>query len=674
MRGTWLLPLLHRVRQVRAHRPHSRPCAGEEAAATTKSRANTTTRASQSIVLDGKAYEVIGVLPAGAAVPELEGVAVWVPLPFDPRSEENRRWRGFVAIGRLAAGVRLEAAQAELAAVQERLAAAHPETNRGWGVRVVPTIERVVGGVRSTLFVFLAAAAILLLVACANVASLLVARGAERHREFAVRAALGAAPARLLRQVVVEGLVLGLLGGSLGVLLAVWLTDAFLALVPPGLPRADTIHWDARVVVFALLFVVAASLLAGAWPAVRAMRANLTDAMKQGQQPGSAHGALGLRGSLVAAEVALAFVLATGAGLLTRSYTRFLEWRPGFERQGLLTFWTIASPANYPDHARIRALFERVSSEMRAIPGVRSVGTASSGPLFGGTETEEFVRGGDTLSARWYDVSPDYFRTLGVALRRGRWLTDADREGAPRVALVNEALARRWWPGRDPIGQRVREKNDPGALEVVGVVADVPPFVPGRPSEPEIYWPYAQVPRWASYVVMRTAGDPTGIVRQVRERLRAIDPDLEAANLMTMGERIDRQLRRPRFNMLLIAAFAAAALLLTAVGAYGVVAATVASRTREIGVRIALGAGVGDVTLMVVRQGMTMAGVGLAAGACLALVLTRLTGSLLAGVPATDPVTWVAVAVLVLAVAAAACWIPARRAGLVDPREALRAE
>ena len=629
----------------------------------------------RSIVLDGGAYEVIGVLPAGVAVPELENVAVWVPLPFDPRSEERRRWRGFVAIGRLAAGVRIETAQAELAAVQQRLAEEHPETNRGWGVSVVPTLERVVGGVRPTLLVFLAASAILLLVACANVASLLVARGAERHREFAVRAAIGAAPWRLLRLVAVESLVLGLFGGSLGVLLAAWLTDAFLALVPPGLPRADTIRWDARVVAFALLFVLAASLLAGVWPAVRAMRVNLTDAIKQeGQLPGQRRGALGLRGGLVAAEVALAFVLATGAGLLTRSFTRFLDWDPGFERQGLLTFNTIASSGTYPDAASVRALFERVSDELHSIPGVRGVGTASSGPLFGGVEPGEFVSGGDTLGARWSDVSPDYFRTLGVALRRGRWLTGADREGAPLVALVNETLARRLWPGREPIGQRLHEKNNPGALEVVGVVADVPSFVPGRPSEPEVYWPYAQAPRWGNWFVIRTAGDPSGIVREVRARLRAVDPDLEAARLMTMAERVERQLRRPRFNMLLIATFASVALLLTAVGAYGVVAATVARRTREIGVRIALGASVGDVIRLVLRQGMTMVGVGLAVGACLAFVLTRLTGSLLYGVRATDPVTWVAVAALVMAVAAAACWIPARRAGMVDPNEALRAE
>jgi len=628
----------------------------------------------RSIVLDGRSYEVIGVLPAGAAVPELEGVSVWVPPPFDPRAEQNRRWRGFVTIGRLAAGARIETAQAELAAVQQRLAAEHPETNRGWGVRVVPTLERVVGGVRPTLLVFLAASAILLLVACANVAGLLVARGAERHREFAVRAAIGAGPARVLRLVVVESLVLGAFGGSLGVLLAAWLTDVFLALVPPGLPRAETIHWDARVAAFALLFIAASSLLAAAGPAVRAMRVNLTEAMKQGSQFGHVRRALGLRGGIVAAEVALAFVLATGAGLLARSFTRFLAWDPGFERQGLLTFNTVAPRTAYPDRERILALWDRLQAELQAIPGVRSVGMTSSGPLFGGAETGEFVSGGDTLGARYHNVSPDYFRTLGVALRRGRWLTAADREGAPLVALVNETLARRLWPGRDPIGQSLRMKDAPAGPEVVGVVADVPQFVPGRPVEPEVYWTYAQSPRWGSWLVIRAGGDPAGVAGQVRARLRAVDPDLEATSVMTMAERVERQLRRPRFNMLLIAAFASVALLLTAVGAYGVVAATVASRTREIGVRIALGAGVGDVVRMVLRQGMTMAGVGLAAGAALALVLTRLTGSLLPGVRATDPLTWAAVAALVLAVAAAACWIPARRAALVDPKEALREE
>lgn len=628
----------------------------------------------RSLILDGRTYEVVGVLPAGVAVPELEEVAVWVPLPFDPRSETNRRWRGFKVIGRLAAGATAEAARDDLAAVQRRIALAHPETNRGWGVTVVPTLERVVGGVRTTLLVFLAAAAILLLVACANVTSLLVARGVERRREFAVRAAIGAAPWRLLRLVLIESLLLGLLGGSLGLLLAAWLTDAFLALAPPGLPRVGAIHWDARVVAFAMLFVGVASLLAGAGPALRAMRVDLSDAMKRGRAPGHDRWALSVRRSLVATEVALAFVLATGAGLLTRNFVRYLEWRPGFERGHLLTFWVLASTGSYPDRAHVQALFERITADMRSIPGVLGAGTASSGPLFGGVETGEFLSDADTVAARYADVSPDYFRTIGIGLLRGRWLTEADRQGAPDVALVNETMARRLWPGRDPIGQRVRDKDAREAMEVVGVVADVPSLVPGRPSEAEIYWPFAQSPRWASYVVLRTAGTPIAVAREVRARLGGVDPDLEAANLMTMNERVEGRLRRPRFTMLLIGIFAFVALLLAGVGTYGVVAATVASRTREIGVRVALGASVGNVVGMVLGQGMAMAAAGLVAGAGVALILTRLMRSLIYGVVATDPLTWSAVAVLVLAVTATACFVPARRAGMVDPNEALREE
>ena len=634
----------------------------------------------RSLVLDGEPYEIVGVLAPRTAVPSLDFVRVWVPLPFDPRDEENRRWRGFVTIGRLAPGVPVATAMAELGGIQRALGERYPATNRGWGVGVEPLLDHVVGGVRPTLLVFMGAVAILLLVACANVANLLVARGQSREREFAVRAALGARPARMFRLIATESVLLALVGGVAGVLVASWGTDVLLALMPGSLPRVHDAGVDARVLAFAVLLTGVTGLLSGFGPAWRASRLDLAGAMAQGRQPAGWRSVLGLRGGLVVAEVAMAFVLAIGAGLLTRGFAGLLRWEPGFEQAHLLTFWTYASQGKYPDAPRVAALFERIAGAMRTIPSVTSVGMTSSGPLFGGEETGEFAIDGvpadpaAPVVARRYDMSPDYFRTLGLPMRRGRPLADADRAGAPRVALINEAMARRFFAGRDPVGQRVRMKNYPEPIEVVGVVADIPPFVPGTPAPPEIYWPYQQSPRWASYFVLRTSGDPAAIARTVEARLAEIDPDMSPANVATMRSLVAVQLKRPRFNMLLIGVFAALALTLTVVGVYSVVAASVTARTREIGVRVALGATAGRVQRMVMREGMGLAGAGLLIGLAAAAGLSRFATSLLYGVRPTDAVTYAGVALILAGATALACFVPARRASRVDPMEALRTD
>ncbi len=635
----------------------------------------------RTVVLDGETFEVIGVLRPRSEVPHLGYVRVWVPLPFDPRDEENRRWRGFATFGRLAPGVSVAAAQAELGGIQSDLSERFPQTNRGWGVRVEPLLDNVVGRVRPTLLVFLGAVAILLLVACANVANLLVARGAAREREFAVRAALGARPVRLFRLIATEGLLLALAGGAAGVLVAAWAADAFLALMPAGLPRADDVTLDARVVVFAFGLTIATGLLAGLAPALRAARLDLAGAIKEGHQPVAWRRALGLRGALVVAEVAMAFVLAVGAGLLTRSFASLLRWDPGFEQSGLLTFWTYASSGKYPTAERVAALFEQIERELRTIPSVTLVGMTSAGPLFGGGDgAGEFALDGAApgfdapIVASWYDVSPGYFRTLGLSLRRGRLFTEADRGGGPRVVIVNEALARRYFGAGDPVSRRLRMKNHTELMEIIGVVADIPPFEPGAPVPPEIYWPYRQSPRWASYFVLRTTGDPTAIAKVAEARLRAVDPDMSPAQLRTMQDLVNAQLKRPRFNMLLIGVFAALALALAAVGVYGVIAASVVARTREIGVRVALGATARRVQGMVMREGMALALAGLAIGLGAAAGLSRFAASLLYGVRPTDPVTYAGIALLLVGITALACFVPAWRAGRVDPMEALRAE
>ena len=633
----------------------------------------------RSIALDGETYQVVGVLGAGTDIPHLESVDVWVPLPFDPRDEENRRWRGFETFGRLASGVSVATAQRELQAIQAELALSHPETNRDWSARVEPLLDSVVGPVRPTLLVFMGAVVILLVVAGANVTNLLVARGTAREKELAVRAAIGASRTALFRLLATEGFVLAVAGGVAGLLVAAWATDALLRLMPNGLPRVTHVGLDARVLGFTLILTLAVGTLAPLVPALRAMRLDLASALKQGHQPAGWRTAIGLRGGLVVIEVSTAFLLAIGAGLLTRSYSTLLKWEPGFERGHLLTFWTIASPGTYRDPPSVAALFGRIEGELRGLPGVTGVGMASSGPLFGGEETGEFFldgagAGDHPLAARWYDMSARYFPTLGVALRRGRLFGEADRAGAPPVALINETMARRLFGAGDPVGRRIRERNGDRAMEIVGVVGDIPPFTPGEAPQPEIYWPYPQSPRWASYFVLRTSVEPASLARAVEARLAGIDPDLRPGRIETVADLVSRRVARPRFQMILIGVFAVFALTLALVGVYSVLAAAVAARTREMGLRLALGARSSQVLGLVLRQGLMLAGVGVAIGALAALGVSRFAATLLYGVRATDPLTYGVVALMVLVAAAAACLIPARRAATVDPMTSLRGE
>lgn len=629
----------------------------------------------RTITLDGAPFEVIGVLPPNLEVPDLERVRLWVPLPFDPRDTENRGWRGFQTYARLAAGVTRAEAQRRLAASQERLGERYPATNAGWGVRVEPLADRLTGAVRGTLFVFLGASLLLLLVACANVAGLLIARGATRFREFAVRAAVGARPTRLFRLVAVESVLLALLGGGTGLLVAVWATDVFLGLMPAELPRASGIAVDGRVLLFAAALTVVAGLVGGVVPALRATRVDLAEAVKQGQQPGQSRGVASLRGALIVTEFALAFTLAAGAGLLARSFARYRTWEPGFDRRGLLTTWVLAPSERYPNAPAVTALFDRLVEELRALPGVDHVGLVSNGPLLGGLETGAFITSAaDTVSAAWYDASPGWFATLGLGMRLGRGFSDDDRAGAPRVAIVNEAMAARAWPGRNPLGERLTRPGDQAALEVIGVVPDVPPFTPGRPAEPEVYWPYAQAPRWASFVVLRHRGDAGPLTRALEARLHAIDPDLTVSAVLPLEARVARMLRRPQFNMLLIGAFGAVALLLTGAGVFGVLAASVEGRRREFGVRLAVGASASGVVWMVMREGIVLAATGATIGAVLAFAGARLAANLVPGVAPADAVAFGAAALTLLVAAVTGTWLPARRAGRVDPMTALRAE
>jgi predicted permease len=630
------------------------------------------------LTLDGEPRRVVGVLPPGFEVPRLEWVRLWVPLPFPPGDEEQRGWRGFATFARLAEGRSLEEVESELAVLQGRLALEHPETHEGWGVQVRRLHDHLVGGVRTTLLLFLAAVGLVLLVAAVNVAHLILARATVRRRELAVRTALGASRRRLARLALAEGAVLSLLGCGAGLLLAWAGTGVFLELAPAGIPRLDAVGPDLHVLGFALALGAATTLLFGILPAAGFADGRLAGLLREaasGEAPARAR----LRGALVVAEVAMAATLLVGSGLLLRSFVNLLAWDPGFDRDGLLTVSLFSSPGEHPRAEDVLALHERAAEEVAALPGVVSVGMASAGPLFGGLETAQAAPAGEAgpdagVAVRWYDSDPGYFPTLGVEVIRGRGFTAEDRQGRPAVALVNETAARRLWPGRDPVGELLRTDYVEGPLEVVGVVRDVPPLQAGRPAEAEVWWPYAQFPRWGVFLVVRTSGDPAAAIRPAQARLRRLDPNLQTGRWATLDELLDTRLREPRFTTLLVALFAGVAALLAAVGIYGLLSYGVARRTREIGVRLALGAGRGRIEAGVVGGAVRLALAGLALGLAGSAAAARTLSSLLHGVAPLDPWTYAGVALLFLGVAVLASWVPARRAGGLDPVTALRQE
>ena len=630
----------------------------------------------RAVGLDGRAVTVIGVLPPDAYIPELGVVDVWKPLTASVDNTENRNWRGFFALGRLSTGASRASLGAELEVIRARLAAAYPESNTGWGVRVADLRDQTVGPARATLWIFTATSAFVLLIACANVAGLLLVRATRRAPEFAVRASLGAGGGRLVRQLLTESLVLALTGGFLGLLLAAWTTRAFVSMAPATIPRLAEVAIDARVALFTVLLSIVTAVFFGLAPARQAARMDLRTTLEGRRHGGSRE--TRLRSALVVAEMALALVLLVGAGLLTRTFGRLLDWDPGFEREGVVTSWLLARASTYRPGTAVGVL-EQAREAVATVPGLQSVGLGSAGPLFGCCETGALSIEGrpdiDPAKAppvNWFDISPEYLDALGIALVKGRGFTPADAAGAPNVAVINQALARQFFPGLDAIGQRVTVMEH--TSQVVGVVADVRPYRPDRSTPPEIYWPIRQYPRLAAYLVMRTAPGVEGLEQTIRARVATVDPNLQINPVVSLDARFARELVGPRFNVLLIGALAFVAVALAAVGVFGVISYSVASRTRGIGVRMALGATPKQLVAGVVRQGLTLAALGLALGLAGALALGRFLTAVLYGLEPTDGVTLaVAVAGFGL-VAAAAAYVPARRAARVDPLTALRQE
>lgn len=636
-----------------------------------------------TLSLDGEPIIVVGVLGAGFELPTAEWVELWRPLHVDPGDEESRGWRGFATVGRLAPDVTVHQAAAELEALYRDLGDRTEAVTADWDLDVRSLRDQLVGDVRRPLLSFMAAAGLLLGVVCANVATLLLARGVRRERDFAVRAALGARRAHLVRHVLMESAVLTGLAGVGAIFLARLGTQAFAALAPPGIPRLEAVKVDGPVFLFALGVSVLVILVAGLLPALRLRDERLADSLRTRHAGGSAPGAARTRRMLVVAELALSLVLLFGTALVARTFWSYTAWEPGFDREGLITFSAFASPGSYPTREEVTALWARLEDELRSLPGVVAVGTASSVPLRGGVERSkvrargmEGVREEELPSARWYDVGPTYFSTLGVPVVEGRDLQATDRAGSPPVALVNETFARRTWPGEAVAGQWIAPAALGTAveqrLEVVGVVADVPPLVPGQEPEPEVYWSNAQFGRWGTIFLVRMEAEVGNLAPALQERIRAVDPDLSPGRIESMEALVDRRLVGPRFNLWLMGVFGVVATFLGLVGLYGVLAYDVAQRARAIGIRMALGSSRSRVIRKVVQEAGGLALVGVIVGAAMAWLLAGLVSSLVRGVSATDLPTLGGTSVLLVLLALASSWGPALRASRLDPVRLLR--
>ncbi|HYK22874.1 MAG TPA: ABC transporter permease [Pyrinomonadaceae bacterium] len=648
----------------------------------------------QTIQLNDQSYTVVGVMPALELVPD-------VIVPIDLRGELRKVGKhSYEVFGRLKPGVTLDQAQAELAHVAQQVEQEFPDANRGHGVQIVGLHEDVTGKAQLPLFTLFAAVGFVLLIACANVANLLLSRAAVRQKEMAIRTALGASRWRLVRQTLTESLLLALIGGALGLLTAVWLVSFLSKVTAIDIPRLDKISVDNRVLLATLGCSILTGLLTGIAPAWRNSGSRVYESIKDGVRGSLNPGRHRVSSMLVIAEVALAVVLLVGGGLMLKSFVRLLRVDPGFQPNQVLRLDLALPDAKYQEPQQQTAFYNELIARLQGLPGVQSVGATTQTPLSPGDNWSAFaIEGrpdppkGQQQQAAIRAVSDDYFRTMQIPLRQGRFFSNADARVAlplirwfeqqpfpqhfnepqpPPAVIVNETMARLYWPNEDPVGRRLRILFSPW-LTVVGVVGDVRHSGLNTRPNPEIYLSQLQEPQSSMAVMVRTNGDPLLLAAVAREQVNAIDKDLPV-KVMTMNQILSESVAGQRFNTLLLGIFASLALVLATIGVFGVIHYSVAQRTHEIGIRIALGAQRGDVFRLIVGQGLMLALVGVGLGAAGALALTRLITGLLYGVSPTDGPTFVLVSLIVTTVALLACYMPARRATKVDPLIALRYE
>src|SRR5499426_4127745 len=635
----------------------------------------------QTIKLNDVGFTVVGVMPPDFEFPK--GVDIWVPLSATSGKDLVESRLGFLqAVGRLKPSVTLEQAKAELDAIVGRVAAEHPEM-RASGERAVvkPLAVYIFGDARPALYLLLAATALLLLIACANIANLQLARATSRRREIALRAALGAGRGRLARQLMIESLALSITGGGLGVLLAYWILDALISLAPTDIPRIEAVEINLPALLFTCGLTLLSAFVCGLAPAFIASKVNLVEAFNAGGKIGGERRGKRLRGALVVAHIAVTLALLIGAGLVSRSLLNLRRIEPGFDQRNAMTFQLQLHGGKYPDVEKTRDYFRQLLERIEAQPGVVAAGAVLMRPLEApvgcyvryatdGQSVDEMMR---NAILNCVSVTPHYLRAIGTPLKSGRDFTEQDDGGAPQVAIISETMAgAAFAPGVDPIGKRINVGGQ-GWRTIVGVAGDAR-LIDLKDARWNVYVPYRQFAHPVSYVAIRSASDPAALMAMVRREAAALDPEQAVMGVMTMEQRVSTALARPRFNALLLNLLSALAAALAAVGIYGVISYSVAQRTREIGIRMALGARRRDVLRLVIRQGMALAGAGVAIGLAASLALTRLMQSLLYGVSATDLLTFAGAALLLGAVAVAACWQPARRATKVDPMVALREE
>jgi putative ABC transport system permease protein len=640
----------------------------------------------KTITLDKESFTVIGILPEKYRFPyNNPPLQVWLPLAEDPDFKDllGRRGAHFLnVVTRLKPGVTLGQAQSEMAALADQLAKQFPKELGGWGVRLVPLQQNLVGDVRAALVVLLGAVGLVMLIACANVANLLLARATSRSREVAIRTALGAGRGRLIRQLLTESALLSVVGAVLGLLLAYWGVDALLTILPDNLPRIHAIRLDSWVLGFTLLLSVLASVIFGLAPAVHAVRTDLQQTLKEGGRGTSEGGARQrIRSMLVVSEVALAVVLLTGAGLLIRSFLRLQQVNPGFQPEHLLQTGCTLPQSQYAKPEQWTSFYDQLLERVRALPGVQSASVALPLPLTQSKINLAFridgrpEQPGENTSAEYSAISADYFRVMQIPLLRGRFFTEQDSATAPKVAIISEAMARRYFPIEDPIGKRlIFGYREEVPREIIGITGSVKRDGLNLPAPPEMYLPYAQNPWWVMMVVVRSTGDPGQLSAAVRQQVHTLDKDLPFDPLQPMTQVLRDSMAPERFRTMLLGIFGAMAVLLAAVGSYGVISYSVSQRTHEMGIRMALGAQPADLLGLVVERGLRLASLGIAIGLVAAFALARFLSTLLFGVSTSDPLTFAGVVVALFLIALAACYIPARRAMRVDPMVALRYE
>ena len=634
----------------------------------------------QTLTLNSRSFTVVGIMPAGFEFPR--EADLWVPLAWDDNERQVRSIHDYLVIARLKQNVSLDHARAEMTTISSRLEQQYPEENKGWGAVVIPLREDLVGDIRPALLVLFCAVGFVLLIACANVANLMLARGANRQREMAVRIALGAG-------------VRGWSGNYLPKAFCSLLPEVCLACCSPcggsrmlvrlgSLPNSGDIGIDIWALGFTFLVSVGAGIIIGIVPALQSTRTSISETLKQGSgRTGGSSIKQHTRKALVVSEVALSLVLLIGAGLMIRSFWKLQNVNPGFDTSNALTMSVVLTPIRYSEPHQQLAFFDRAIEQIRAVPGVVSVGTTTTIPLGGGGSTQPFtIEGRPTAAiaeqpmAQTRYISPDYFRAIGIPLRQGRFFSDHDRDNSVPVVIISEAMARRFWPGENPIGKRLTPSFhlEQGAREIVGMVGDVKASGLDVDSSAMMYLSFKQAPRPFISFVVRTASNPESSIQPVSKAIYSIDKEQALTDVQTMDQVLKESLSGRRFNMTLLLTFAGVALLLAAVGVYGVMNYTVTLRRRELGIRMALGAETRDVLRLVLGQGLTLTLIGVGAGLISAYALTRLMASLLYGVTATDYLTFITVSAVLIVVGLVASFVPARRATKVNPTIALRTE